>query len=1055
MRVVTAVVFVVLMLMPAMPGGEVEAAPAYPFIRIVTQPDGSTLAVRRWGDEYANGWETLGGHTVIKNRNNGRWEYALRDLAGELVPSGIAPGLGAPPVGPRLRHSMAALNNRRVARGARPLDAPALALAAPPWAGADTDVLYIMVGFSDTACTFTPAQMQANLFGNTSSGPGNLADFFFEVSHGNLSLQGTVVGNAAGTGCAVLANTHAFYDTGGGSADGLVDEAVALVDGHVNFADYDNDGDGFVDALGIIYAGGGPHDGCETDDGADGSGGDNLWPHSGGTGGTATGDGVTVDRYIINSEVTFGVNPATGCSQIQTIGLFAHEFGHSLGLPDLYDTNAGDTDPVGRWSTMASQYSSTVNLADTPAHYDPWSKWIMGWITPTDYTGQNIGISLDRVEDSGKVAQFLANPGGPEEGGTGEYFLVENRQLVGFDAALPGCGILVWHIEESQTNNQNSGHTTASHRLVDIEEAHGTNDSPNDPGTPFPGTTNNMLFADTTVPTANLYDGSPSGVRIAVLSGCAATMPLNLGLPPADLRLTKSDTPDPVVAGNQLTYQLTVTNDGPGTASNVTVTDTLPAGVEYLADSDSCVNAAGTLTCSLGSLASGASTGFSVQVRVPANYLSNLGVGTANITNLASVEADEPDGNLANNTASASTQVVEFADVRVLKECKPDQPNAAPAGTSTFCEIYVDNVGPSDARQLVVTDRIISNTPITISAVVVSTTSGSPGSCLPATPIGPTSDVTITCSDTVLPAGARNTIRVTFSANDTGDVNDTATATAATPDPDPTNNVGIGRVSFRGGADLAVTKNAAPNPVTAGTNLTYTVAVSNNGPSSAANVWITDALPAMVSFLSATPSQGSCQGGVVPGDPTKPLRCNFGTLANGAGATVVVVVRVNPEVLPGTVLVNNASVASDADDPNNGNNIVSAPTTVQTSADVSVVKTSDAAVYKPSSLVTYQVTVANTGPSTARDVVVTDNLPDAKQAIYQSDTGGCAFSSPNLLTCNMGDLAVGQSRTFFVYVVIKGNPGSVTNTATASSTTADPAPANNTSVRIVTTKGKP
>jgi uncharacterized repeat protein (TIGR01451 family) len=169
----------------------------------------------------------------------------------------------------------------------------------------------------------------------------------------------------------------------------------------------------------------------------------------------------------------------------------------------------------------------------------------------------------------------------------------------------------------------------------------------------------------------------------------------------------------------------------------------------------------------------------------------------------------------------------------------------------------------------------------------------------------------------------------------------------------------------------------------------------------------------------------------------------------------MVVVRVNPEVLPGTVLVNNASVASDADDPNNGNNIVSAPTTVQTSADVSVVKTSDAAVYKPSSLVTYQVTVANNGPSTARDVVVTDNLPEAKQAIYQSDTGGCAFSSPNLLTCNMGDLAVGQSRTFFVYVVIKGNPGSVSNTATASSTTSDPAPANNTSVRIVTTQGKP
>jgi uncharacterized repeat protein (TIGR01451 family) len=132
-----------------------------------------------------------------------------------------------------------------------------------------------------------------------------------------------------------------------------------------------------------------------------------------------------------------------------------------------------------------------------------------------------------------------------------------------------------------------------------------------------------------------------------------------------------------------------------------------------------------------------------------------------------------------------------------------------------------------------------------------------------------------------------------------------------------------------------------------------------------------------------------------------------------------------------------------------------ASTEVQTSADVSVVKTSDATNYKPSSQVTYQITVANAGPSKALNVVLTDNLPDTKQAIYQSDTGGCVLSAPKILTCNLGDLDVGQSKTFFVYVVIKGSKGDVSNTASVTSSTPDAAMGNNSSTRVVTIKGKP
>jgi hypothetical protein len=101
-------------------------------------------------------------------------------------------------------------------------------------------------------------------------------------------------------------------------------------------------------------------------------------------------------------------------------------------------------------------------------------------------------------------------------------------------------------------------------------------------------------------------------------------------------------------------------------------------------------------------------------------------------------------------------------------------------------------------------------------------------------------------------------------------------------------------------------------------------------------------------------------------------------------------------------------------------------------------------------VVTYSINVVNTGPSNALNVVVTDNLPDLKAAIYQSDTGGCVLSTPITLTCNVGDMAVAQSKTFFIYVLIRGSRGAVSNTASVASATTDPAGGNNSSTRVVT-----
>lgn len=379
------------------------------------------------------------------------------------------------------------------------------------------------------------------------------------------------------------------------------------------------------------------------------------------------------------------------------------------------------------------------------------------------------------------------------------------------------------------------------------------------------------------------------------------------------------------------------------------------------------------------------------------------------------------------------------ADLRIAKDCKPDRPATVAVGEYATCEITVENLGPDPAIGVTLTDRHISDAPF-----VFGTTAPPAPACGAVLDAGGLAG-TVTCNLGAIAAGASATVRVQVAGTDAQDVNDRATVESLTPDPDPGNNVATDGFSVRGEADLRILKSADPDPVVAGTNLTYTLTATNFGPSSAVNVTVEDVLPAGVALVSVTPPAGaSCVAGS-PGNAALPTRCTLGTLANGASKSVVVVAKVLPQTTG--ILANNATVASITFDPNNANNSASNTVTVQSLADLRVTKSDSPDPVVAGAPLSYSVVVTNAGPSTALAVKMTDVLPAG--VVFTGYTGlpagACAMLVPGTVTCSLGALDPGAAVNVVLQGVVNASvpDGTVlSNTATVSASTTDPNAAN-------------
>ena len=406
------------------------------------------------------------------------------------------------------------------------------------------------------------------------------------------------------------------------------------------------------------------------------------------------------------------------------------------------------------------------------------------------------------------------------------------------------------------------------------------------------------------------------------------------------------------------------------------------------------------------------------------NGIVVINVGSTNLTftptnaGTATVTYTIADAHGGTSAAVITVTVTELADLAVGKTASS---SVIATGNLTYT-ISVTNFGPTPANFVVVTDALPAG------AIFVSA-SGSYA----------INNGVVNWSLGTLTNNQISNLTVTVTAPANGTLTNTASVSSPTVDPNPTNNLTPPvTTTVTPVADVGLGKTAAATVLAAG-NLTYTISVTNFGPSIASSVVVTDALPAGVTFVSASGSYASNNGVV---------NWSLGDLASGQTSNLTLIVTAPAS---GT-LTNVANANSPTGDPNLTNNVTPPVTTTVTPvADLAVTKTGPAGTGYGTNF-NYTITVTNFGPSTAAGISVTDSLPAG--LIFVSSVPAATSTAGNqIIWSSLGNLAAGAA-TNLTLTVVSTSSGTVTNIATGGSPTFDPNPTNNTGSPVVTVISK-
>jgi len=437
--------------------------------------DGTEVRAQLRGDEYAHFWQTADGERFTRQDDH----YMVADMQKILDQADAR----------RQRAQMARMKHTRKVSGRR--DSQYIG---------DKRGIIILVEFSDTqfaaghdsAYFHRIANEQA--FSSDEGFKGSVSDYFRDQSLGQLRLQFDIFGPVR------LPNPHKYYGANDGNtidpnAYKMVIEACEAIKGQTDFTAYDWDDDGEVDQVFLIYAGEG-----EAFSGDE----DTVWPHECSLfeiqESAHTIGSIDINTYACSSELENG--------RICGIGTICHEFSHCLGLMDMYDTQYTGNYGMDTWDVMDEGCDNGSGF--TPCCYTSFERMQCGWMTPVEINEETT-VSAMKPLSAGGHAYILRAEGCPQE-----YYLLENRQLSGWDAALEGSGLLIIHVDyDLAVWNSNLVNTTKwpaynDHQRCTVFHASGKQ-SPS--GDPYPYQDNDSL-TNTSVPQATLYNKNSAGTRL-------------------------------------------------------------------------------------------------------------------------------------------------------------------------------------------------------------------------------------------------------------------------------------------------------------------------------------------------------------------------------------------------------------------------------------------------------------------------------------------------------------------------------------------------------------
>ena len=493
-----------------------------------------------------------------------------------------------------------------------------------------------------------------------------------------------------------------------------------------------------------------------------------------------------------------------------------------------------------------------------------------------------------------------------------------------------------------------------------------------------------------------------------------------------DLELTKAVSGPSATVGDTVTFTMTATNLGPN-PTGALITDPLPAGMSFGTSSD-CTFSAPNVTCDLGGLAVGASDTATFTATV-----NSAAAGTT-ITNSASVASEAAgagfpeidDLDPSNNLASAVLPVDQQADLSLTKTASNANPSVGELLTYT---LTASNAGPNDATGVTITDPVPPGLAFAEASNGCTNISG-----------------TVTCAIGDIPTGGHVSVKVmawVLNSAAATSLTNLATVSGDQPDPDPANNQATANMEVPPFVNLRMTKSASNTSPGAGSDVTYTIAVSNDGPNTATGVILRDPLPNGLTYVSSTAAQGSC------GASANLVTCALGSLPAGGSTMVTITARTGSDT-GNTNITNTATVSATEDNGSPGlstAHVVVNPSAVPPPPDakLTITKTVNHKRARFGSTLRYTITVANAGPATAETPTVTDTLSTAAAIVsVHPSSGSCHGRNP--LTCKLASIAPGADAT----ITVAARPrdlGKIRNSASV--TTATPlAPGSRTMAKV-------